>query len=202
MTCLSARDSIPYRQHLCYFLEFMDFKFSSTAQQQIQTLLKKYPKAREESALVPLLDLAQRENCGYLSKEAMEEVAKILNVPYMRVYEVATFYTMFNLKPVGKYHIKVCGTTPCWLRGAGDIMELCKNNLKIDLNQTTPDGLFSLCEFECLGACVNAPVVQINDDYIEDLTPDAMSQLLDDLKQGQPLNAGSCIKRAGSKAKV
>lgn len=177
------------------------FDFSENAYQKIQQILSHYPKARQKSALIPMLDLAQRECDGWLPKEAMEKVAEILSLDYMRVYEVASFYTMFNLEPVGKYHIKVCGTTPCWLRGAEDIMNICKSRLGIQLNETTADGTFTLSEFECLGACVNAPVVQINDDYIEDLSPEHMAKLLEDLENDKLLKAHSCLNRQGSKAK-
>lgn len=178
------------------------FVFSEESIQKIDKILQKYPKARQQSALLPLLDLAQRDAGGWLPKAAIEAVATLLHIPYMRVFEVASFYTMFNLKPVGTYQIKVCGTTPCCLRGAEDIMETCKKHLKIDLHETTPDGIFTLTEFECLGACVNAPVVQINDDYMEDVTPDGITHILDQLKNGAPLTPTSCLGRKGSKAYI
>ena len=113
---------------------------------------------------------------------AIEYVANMLEMPYMRAYEVATFYTMFNLKPVGKYHIQVCTTTPCWLRGSDDIMKICEKKLGVKLKETTEDQKFTLSEIECLGACVNAPVLQINDDYYEDLTQEKMEKLIDKLQ--------------------
>lgn len=177
-----------------------DLALSSHVQQKIIDIISHYPAARKRSALIPVLDLVQRECGGWLSVEAMQKVADILDLPYMRVYEVASFYTMFNLKPVGKYHVKVCGTTPCWLRGAADVMQTCKNHLGVQLNETTADGMFTLSEFECLGGCVNAPVVQINDDYIEDLNPEQIIKVLDDLQNGAPLKAFSCTNRQGSKA--
>ncbi len=176
------------------------FRFSADTQAQVEEVLSKYPLARKASALIPLLDLAQREMGGWLSKEAIQVVAAIVDVPFIKAYEVATFYSMFNLQPVGKYHIKVCGTTPCWLRGAEDIMNTCKSHLNVNVNETTQDGTFTLTEFECLGACVNAPVVQINDDYIEDVTPQALTTLLDNLAKGEPLKPHSCQHRQASKA--
>ncbi|MDP3371462.1 MAG: NADH-quinone oxidoreductase subunit NuoE [Candidatus Paracaedibacteraceae bacterium] len=176
------------------------FSFSDTSLAKISEILTHYPAERKASAVLPLLDLAQRDSDGWLPTPAMEAVAALLEMPFIRVYEVASFYTMFNLKPVGKYHLQVCGTTPCWLRGAEDIMGACKKNLGIEKGGTTEDGLFTLSEFECLGACVNAPVVQINDDYVEDLTPDKMIEVLEKLKQGESIPKGSQIGRQCSKA--
>jgi len=145
-------------------------------------IIKKYPPEGKRSAILPLLDLAQRQNGGWLSVPVIEYIAAMLDMPYMRAYEVATFYTMFNLKPVGKYHIQVCTTTPCWLRGSDQIIESCEQTLKIKCGEVTPDKKFSLVEIECLGACVNAPVVQINDDYYEDLTQEKMETVIDKLQ--------------------
>ncbi|MGX6960713.1 MAG: NADH-quinone oxidoreductase subunit NuoE [Rickettsia endosymbiont of Pentastiridius leporinus] len=145
-------------------------------------ILKKYPPEGKRSAILPLLDLAQRQNGRWLPVPAVEYVANMLEMPYMRAYEVATFYTMFNLTPVGKHHIQVCTTTPCWLRGSDSIMEVCKKKLDIKIGETTENQLFTLSEIECLGACVNAPVVQINDDYYEDLTTEKMETIIDKLK--------------------
>lgn len=176
------------------------FSFSETSLIKISEILTHYPAERKASAVLPLLDLAQRDSNGWLPTPAMEAVAALLDMPFIRVYEVASFYTMFNLKPVGKYHLQVCGTTPCWLRGAEEIMGACKKHLGIEKGDTTADGLFTLSEFECLGACVNAPVVQINDDYVEDLTPEKMIEVLDQLKQGGGIPVGSQIGRQCSKA--
>ena len=175
------------------------FSFSADATKTIDTILSHYPIDRKASAVLPLLDLAQRQCNGWLPAAAIHAVADKLDMPFIRVYEVASFYTMFNLKPVGQYHVKVCGTTPCWLRGAEDVMSACKSHLGIQKDETTSDNLFTLSEFECLGACVNAPVVQINDDYIEDLTPEKMIALLDDLKSSKTLTAGSTRGRQCSK---
>ncbi len=176
------------------------FSFSADATKTIDTILSHYPIDRKASAVLPLLDLAQRQCNGWLPAAAIHAVADKLDMPFIRVYEVASFYTMFNLKPVGQYHVKVCGTTPCWLRGAEDVMSACKSHLGIQKDETTSDNLFTLSEFECLGACVNAPVIQINDDYIEDLTPEKMIALLDDLKSSKTLTAGSTRGRQCSKA--
>ncbi|MCZ6901914.1 MAG: NADH-quinone oxidoreductase subunit NuoE [Rickettsia endosymbiont of Ixodes persulcatus] len=147
-----------------------------------EDIVKKYPPHGKRSAILPLLDLAQRQNGGWLSIPAIEYVANMLGMPYMRAYEVATFYTMFNLKPVGKYHIQVCTTTPCWLCGSSDIMKTCEKKLGIKEKEVTKDQKFSLIEIECLGACVNAPVVQINDYYYEDLTQEKMETIIDKLQ--------------------
>lgn len=154
------------------------FEFSGENLQKAKDIVAKYPAGREKSAVLPLLDLAQRQNSGFLSIQAIEYVADYIGEPYMRVYEVASFYSMFNLEPVGKYHIQVCGTTPCWLRGSGDILKVCEDRLGVKCGEVSKDGVFKLSEVECLGACVNAPVVQINDDYYEDLTSEEMQKLI------------------------
>lgn len=158
------------------------FEFDEAALVKAKEIIEKYPEGRHRSAILPLLDMAQRHNGGWLSKEAIEYVADMLETPYIRAYEVVTFYTMFNTKPVGKYHLQLCGTTPCWLRGAADIMSTCEKHLKIKCGETTKDGLFTLSEVECLGACVDAPLVQINDDFFENVTPETMKKKLDELK--------------------
>ncbi|HJD60464.1 MAG TPA: NADH-quinone oxidoreductase subunit NuoE [Rickettsia endosymbiont of Omalisus fontisbellaquei] len=158
------------------------FTFDKKNLNLAEEIIKKYPPHGKRSAILPLLDLAQRQNGGWLSVPAIEYVANMLEMPYIRAYEVATFYTMFNLRRVGKYHIQVCTTTPCWLRGSNDIMETCKKKLGIEEKEVTKDQKFSLIEIECLGACVNAPVVQINDDYYEDLTHEKMEEIIDKLQ--------------------
>jgi len=163
------------------------FSFNTENAKKAKTIIAKYPDGRQKSAMLPLLDMAQRQNDGWLSVDAMEYVADYIAEPYMRVYEVATFYSMFYLQPVGKHHIQVCGTTPCWLRGAADILKTCEDQIGIKCGQTSKDGKFTISEVECLGACVNAPLVQINDDYYEDLTPDKMRTIIDGLgnKKGE-----------------
>ena len=178
----------------------MTFQFSDENQQQIQKILAKYPAERKKSAVMPLLDLAQRQNNNWVSKDVIEAVAKILEMPEIKVYEVASFYTMYNLKPVGKYLLQFCKTTPCMLRGVDQIVKNCKKKLGIEMNQTTADDLFTLKEVECLGACVNAPVVQINDDFVEDLTSETFLKILDDLKDGKTFKIGSQTGRQCSAA--
>uniref|UniRef100_A0A8R1TQ02 NADH dehydrogenase [ubiquinone] flavoprotein 2, mitochondrial n=1 Tax=Onchocerca volvulus TaxID=6282 RepID=A0A8R1TQ02_ONCVO len=160
------------------------FKFTAENMKRIEVMLTKYPVEYKCGALIPMLDLAQRQH-GWLPISAMHEVARILGIARMRVYEVATFYSMFNRKPMGKNFVQVCGTTPCMLRGAESIIETITKKLGIKVGETTKDGLFSLAEVECLGACVNAPMAQINDDYYEDLTPKDISDILDEFKAGK-----------------
>ena len=143
---------------------------------------------------MPLLDLAQRQNNNYISKEIISYISQIINIPEIRVYEIATFYSMYNLKPVGNYLLQVCGTTPCMLRGSEELIKLCETKFNIKVGDTSEDNFFTLKEVECLGACVNAPVVQINDDYFEDLTVKNFEKILDDLKEGKSVKIGSQIK--------
>lgn len=174
------------------------FAFTPGNVTRAEAIVAKYPVGRQASAVIPLLELAQRQNNNWLSQAAMDCVAAMLDMPRVRVYEVATFYTMFNLKPVGDNLVQICTTTPCWLRGSDEIVRTCKTKLGIGMNETTPDGKFTLSEVECMGACVNAPMVQINDDNYEDLTPEAMEKILDALKQGQKPKTGSQAGRSGS----
>lgn len=179
-----------------------DFKFTGEAAKRAKTIVAKYPKGRQKSALLPLLDLAQRENGGWLSQAALNYVADYLEQPYIRVYEVATFYTMFNLKPVGEQHLQLCKTTPCWLRGSDDLVKVCKDKLGLKHGQTTEDGKFTLTEVECLGACCNAPMVQINDHFYEDLDAESFAKVLDDLQNGKQVTPGSIKGRKGSMAET
>jgi len=158
----------------------------------------KYPEGKQQSAVMPLLDLAQRQNGGHVTKEIMEYIADYLDMAPMRVMEVATFYTMYNHKPVGKFHVQVCGTTPCWLRGSDDIMSACKKHLGVEKGGTSSDGMFTLSEVECAGACVNAPVVAINDDYFEDLTADSIIEILNNLRDGKDVKRGPQVDRLNS----
>jgi len=168
------------------------FEFTPENKQRADDIISNYPEGHEAAAVMPLLDIAQRQHDGWLPISAMHYVADYLNMPRMRVYEVATFYTMYNRNPVGKYHIQICTTTPCMLGGVGSgpILDVIKKNLNIDVGETTQDKMFTLNEVECLGACVNAPMVQINDDYYEDLTVDDMTEILNDLKSGKEPKAG------------
>ncbi|WP_243368457.1 NADH-quinone oxidoreductase subunit NuoE [Microvirga solisilvae] len=170
------------------------FAFSSETEAFAEQQIAKYPPGRQASAVIPLLWKAQEQAGGWLPRKAIEAVAARLDMPIIRVMEVATFYTMFNLEPVGKYFIQFCGTTPCVLRGAGDIKKVLEKRIG-EQNHVTADGKFSWLEVECLGACCNAPMVQINDDYYEDLTSENFEKLLDDLAAGRPVKTGSQIGR-------
>jgi NADH-quinone oxidoreductase subunit E len=174
------------------------FVFSPDNLIRVKKIIAKYPVGRQASAVIPLLDIAQRQCGNWLPQVAMDVVADYLEMPRIRVYEVASFYTMFNLKPVGEHFIQVCTTTPCWLRGSADIVQTCKKKLGVGLGETTSDGKFTLTEVECLGACVNAPMVQINDDFYEDLTPELMDKLIETLKANKKPEVGSQTGRRGS----
>ncbi|KAG9278615.1 NADH dehydrogenase ubiquinone flavoprotein 2, mitochondrial [Astyanax mexicanus] len=160
------------------------FEFTPENLKRVEAIINNYPQGHKQAATIPVLDLAQRQH-GWLPISAMNKVAEILEIAPMRVYEVATFYTMFNRQPVGKYHIQVCTTTPCMLCDSDSIMQAIQNKLGIKVGETTPDKLFTLAEVECLGACVNAPMVQINDNYYEDLKPSDIEQILDELNAGR-----------------
>ena len=163
-----------------------------------ETIISRYPLEKRASAVIPLLHLAQRQHANWLPRAAMDYVADYLGMARIRVYEVATFYTMFNKEPVGKHLIQVCTTTPCWLRGSDEVLGACKRRLGIGPGETTPDGQFTVVEVECAGACVNAPVVAIGDDYYEDLDGPAMVALLDQLARGEAPTPGSQTGRRGS----
>ncbi len=166
------------------------FDFTPESREWIERQIAKYPDRRQASAVVPLLWQAQKQTDGWLTRPAIEKVAKILDMQVIRVLEIATFYTMFNLEPVGKNFIQLCTTTPCMLRGTDSIKDVLYARIG-EQNHVTPDGLFSWMEVECLGACCNAPMAQINDDYFEDLTPENLNKLLDDLAAGRAVRAGS-----------
>ena len=175
-----------------------DFAFTAEGEARARVVIARYPEGRQASAVIALLDLAQRQNHGWLSREAIDYVANFLEMAPIRVHEVASFYSMFNLQPVGRHLVQVCRTTPCWLRGAGELTESCCEKLGVGLGETSADGAFTLIEVECLGACANAPMVQIGDDYYEDLTPERLGQILDDLKAGKEVPGGSRIGRQSS----
>jgi NADH-quinone oxidoreductase E subunit len=175
-----------------------DFGFTAENLERAKAHIAKYPPGRQASAVLPLLWIAQEQYRGWLPRAAMDYVAEILEMAPIRVYEVATFYTMFNLRPVGRYLLQACTTTPCWLRGSDAVLKACESNLGIGIGGTTPDGLFTLVEVECLGACVNAPILQVNDDFYEDLDGPATEALLDALREGKPTPPGSAIGRQGS----
>ncbi len=176
------------------------FKFTAENEKEIKRIIAKYPKGRQASAVMPLLDLAQRQHDNWIPMAAIEAIANRLEMAEIRVLEVATFYTMFNLKPVGKYFLQACTTTPCWLRGSDEMMRCIKDRYDIASGQTSACGRFSLLEVECLGACVNAPILQVNDDFYEDLDYETTGALLDSLEADDPLPVGSVIGRSGSEA--
>jgi NADH-quinone oxidoreductase subunit E len=173
------------------------FEFTPENRAWADGQIAKYPPGRQNSAVISLLWRAQKQNNYWLPKPAIEKVAEILSMPYIRVLEVATFYTMFNLSPVGRQHVQLCGTTPCVLRGAEDLKKVCEKKIGAQ-NHVTADRGLSWVEVECLGACCNAPMVQINDDYYEDLTAESFEKLLDDLVAGRPVKKGSQIGRVSS----
>lgn len=162
------------------------FDFTPENFKRVEHIIGRYPKNYKQAAMIPLLDLAQRQCGGWLPLAAMDKVAKVLEIPAIRVYEVASFYTMFNRTKVGKYFIQLCGTTPCMINGSEEIKKTIEDHLKIKEGETTADGMFTLREVECLGSCANAPMVQLNDDYYECLTPKTTIELLEACKRGQP----------------
>ena len=173
------------------------FAFTADNLKAAKAVVAKYPESRQQSAVMPLLDLAQRQ-LGWTSPAVIEYVADFLNLPAIRVWEVASFYTMYYREPVGEYRLHVCTTTPCWLRGSDDVVRVCKEKTGLDFGETDEKGLFTLLEVECLGACVNAPVLQVNDDYYEDLDADRTVALLDALAAGRPPEAGTLAERLNS----
>ncbi len=179
-----------------------EFAFNAANSKKAKEIIARYPEGRQQSAVMPLLALAQRQHENWLPKAAMDYVAGMLGMPPMHVYEVATFYSMYNLKPMGRFHIQLCTTTPCWLRGSDAIVKACEEYLGINVGESTPDGLFTLSEVECLGACVNAPMCQVTsskmDGFYEDLTPDSVVEVLKLLAEGKPAKFGSTSGRVSS----
>jgi NADH-quinone oxidoreductase subunit E len=174
------------------------FAFSAENLKKVDAIVARFPKGRQASAVLPLLDLAQRQNGGWLPRAAMDYVAGLLHMPRIRVYEVATFYSMLNLSPVGRHHIQVCTSTPCWLRGSDGLVGTCQKVLGIPLGATTEDGNFTLSEVECQGACVNGPMLRVNDDYFEDLDPESTEKLLGALRRGEAVRPGPQSGRRAS----
>ena len=173
------------------------FDFTPENKAWLEKQIAKYPDGRQASAVVPALWQAQKQNNYWLPQKAIEKVAELLDMPKIRVLEVATFYTMFNLEPVGKYYVQLCGTTPCMLCGSDDLIKVLERRVGPQ-RKVTADGMFSWLEVECLGACCNAPMVQINDDFYEDLTAETFEKLLDDLAAGRPVKTGSQKGRVSS----
>ncbi|HEY6024379.1 MAG TPA: NADH-quinone oxidoreductase subunit NuoE [Pseudolabrys sp.] len=171
-----------------------NFSFSKDNLAWAKEQVKKYPDGRQQSAIIPLLWRAQEQAGGWLPEAAIRHVADFLGLAHIRALEVATFYTMFNLQPVGKLHVQLCGTTPCRLRGADDLEKVCRKRIG-EQGEVTKDGKFSWVEVECLGACVNAPMAQINYDYYEDLTAETFTKILDDLGAGKKVKPGPQVDR-------
>ncbi|MDE3061214.1 MAG: NADH-quinone oxidoreductase subunit NuoE [Pseudomonadota bacterium] len=182
-----------------------EFAFTQANMEAAQAIVARYPEGQQKSAVMPLLALAQRQSGGWLPKSALDYVAGLLGMAPVRVYEVATFYNMYNLDPVGKHVVNVCTTTPCWLRGSGEIVAACEKHLGVACGETTADGQFTLREVECLGACVNAPMAQVINDqgeyYYEDLTPEITARLLDVLAAGGTIKQGPQSGRKSSEPK-
>ena len=174
-----------------------DFAFTKENISWAKEQIAKYPKGRQASAIIPLLWQAQKQSGGWLPEPAIRYVAEFLDMPHMRAMEVATFYTMFNLEPVGEHFVQLCGTTPCWLRGADNLKDVCRKVIG-EQNTVTEDGKLSWLEVECLGACVNAPMVQINDDFYEDLTAEWFEKILLDFKRGDTVIPGPQTSRQAS----
>ena len=174
------------------------FEFSEKNLEISKKIIDKYPKGKQSSAVMALLYLAQRQNQNWIPLAAMKYIGKILSMPYIKVYEVATFYSMYNLKPVGKYFYQICRTTPCMLRGSNKLVEACKEKISENQNEISNDGNCSWVEVECLGACVNAPMAQINDDYFEDLSKQKLIEIIEQTKKNIKPRAGSYKGRLNS----
>jgi len=175
-----------------------DFKFNNKNLEEAHKIIKNYPKGKQQSAVMSLLYLAQKQNDNWIPLIAMKYIAKFLSMPYIKVYEVATFYTMYNLSPVGKYFFQICTTTPCMIRGAYDLVNVCKEKISDKENQLSKDKNCSWMEVECLGACVNSPMMQINDDYYEDLDKEKIEKIINQIQKGEKPKPGSYRGRKNS----
>ena len=175
-----------------------NFEFTKESLEEAKNIIKKYPKDKQQSAVMPLLNIAQKQNDNWIPLSAMKYIGKFLEMPYIKVYEVATFYSMYNLSPVGKNFIQVCTTTPCMIRGAGKIVEACKEKISENENELSNDTNCSWIEVECLGACINAPMMQINNDYYEDLNKEKALKILDQIILGKKPEPGSYRGRLNS----
>jgi NADH-quinone oxidoreductase subunit E len=186
------------------FAQPASFAFDAESEAAIPPLLAKYPVGKQASAVIPMLYLVQSQmkrqtGSAWVPTVGMDEVARRLDMPPIRVYEVATFYFMFNLRPIGKWHLQVCTTTPCWLRGSDDVVAACRAATGIQgWGETSADGLFTMTEVECIGGCVNAPIIQVNDDFYEDLDVESTTRLLEALRRGEPPKPGSATGRQTS----
>ena len=174
------------------------FEFNKKNLEEAKKIIKNYPEEKQQSAVMPLLYLAQKQNDNWIPLVAMKYIAKFLNMPYIKVYEVATFYTMYNLSPVGKYFFQICTTTPCMIRGAYDIVNVCKEKISNKENQLSKDKTCSWIEVECLGACINAPMMQINNDYYEDLNKEKTEKIINQIQNGEKPIPGSYRGRKNS----
>ena len=186
------------------FAQPTEFAFDAESNAAIETVLAKYPAGRQASGVIPLLDIVQRQmkrqtGSAWVPRVAMDVVAKRLSMPPIRVYEVVTFYFMFNTRPVGKFHLQLCTTTPCWLRGSDEVVKACREATGIQsFGETSADGMFTMTEVECLGACVNAPILQVDDDFYEDMDADRTKALIAALKRGEVPKPGSMTGRQTS----
>jgi len=179
-----------------------NFKFTDENLKNMSEILKRYPSKNKKSAVMPLLYLAQKQNQNWIPLAAMKYIGKLLDMPYISVYEVATFYTMYNLSPVGKHFIQVCTTTPCLIRGADKIVKLCKEKVSQNENEISKNGNCSWMEVECLGACVSAPMIQINENYYEDLNEQNTKEILDSILNDKPLKPGSYRGRKNTSPEI
>ena len=175
-----------------------DFIFNDNSLKAVNKAISNYPKNRQQSAVMSLLYIAQKQNDNWIPLAAMKLIAKTLNMPYIKVYEVATFYTMYNLAPVGEYFFQVCTTTPCMIRGAYKLVDVCKKKISENESEISKDGKFSWLEVECLGACVNSPMIQINEDYFEDLDPDKLEKIIEKINNNEKPIPGSYRGRLSS----
>ncbi|MDC0854118.1 NADH-quinone oxidoreductase subunit NuoE [Candidatus Pelagibacter sp.] len=175
-----------------------NFEFNKVNLNEANNIIKNYPEGKKQSAVMALLYLAQKQNDNWIPLSAMKYIAKFLQIPYIKVYEVATFYSMYNLAPVGKYFIQVCTTTPCMLRGAYDIVNVCKKKISENEKELSKDKICSWMEVECLGACINAPMMQINEDYYEDLDDKKTEKIIDQIFRGEKPKPGSYRGRKNS----
>ena len=178
-----------------------DFSFDRDNMLLAKKILKIYPKNFKESSIMPLLSIAQNQNNGWLPKKAIEYISDFLEIPEIKVLEIATFYSMYNLSPVGKFHIEVCTTSPCMLRGSDEILSFCEKKLAIQEGGISKDKMFSLSRVECLGACVNAPIIKINKNYYEDLDLNSTDKLINNLLNDKKIKIGSQSGRKGSEPK-